>query len=47
MDVLTEALQTGAGMLWKVLWPLAFGYLVSAAIQVLVTRERMGRPRGA
>ena len=40
MEQLLEALHTGAGMLWKALWGLAFGYVISAAIQVLVTRER-------
>ena len=46
MDQLAEALQTGAGMLWKALWALIFGYTISAAIQVLVTREQMARALG-
>ena len=46
MESLTEALQTGAGMLWKALWALAFGYLISAGIQVFVTRARMGHALG-
>lgn len=46
MDQLAEALQTGAGMLWKALWALIFGYIVSAAIQVLVTREQMANALG-
>jgi uncharacterized membrane protein YraQ (UPF0718 family) len=41
MDQVLEALTTGAGMLWKALWALVFGYLISAAIQVLVTRKQM------
>jgi uncharacterized membrane protein YraQ (UPF0718 family) len=28
-------------MLWKALWALIFGYVISAGIQVLVTREQM------
>lgn len=46
MDQLAEALQTGAGMLWKALWALIFGYIVSAAIQVLVSRDQMARALG-
>ncbi|MDX6750650.1 permease [Geminicoccaceae bacterium 1502E] len=41
MEQVAEAFLTGAGMLWKALWALIFGYAVSAAIQVLVTREQM------
>lgn len=46
MHPLIEALYTSAGMLWKALWALSFGYMISAAIQVLVTREQMGRVLG-
>ena len=46
MDQLAEALQTSAGMLWKALWALIFGYIVSAGIQVLVTREQMAKALG-
>ena len=46
MDQVIEALQTGAGMLWKALWALIFGYIISAAIQVLVTREQMAKVLG-
>ncbi|PWG01952.1 permease [Sphingosinicella humi] len=46
MDQVIEALQTGAGMLWKALWALIFGYTISAAIQVLVTREQMAELLG-
>ena len=46
MDQVGEALYTGAGMLWKALWALAFGYLISAGIQVLITRERMAKTLG-
>ena len=46
MEQMLEALQTGAGMLWKALWALIFGYLISAAIQVLVTREQMAKALG-
>lgn len=46
MSPVVEALYTSAGMLWKALWALSFGYLISAAIQVLITREQMGRMLG-
>jgi uncharacterized membrane protein YraQ (UPF0718 family) len=46
MDQVAQAFYTGAGMLWKALWALIFGYTISAAIQVLVTREQMARALG-
>ena len=46
MDQALDALRTGAGMLWKALWALIFGYLISAGIQVIVTREQMARTLG-
>ncbi|MGH9457812.1 MAG: permease [Thermoanaerobaculia bacterium] len=46
MDRIAEALQTSAGMLWKALWALIFGYLISAGIQVIVSREQMARVLG-
>jgi hypothetical protein len=46
MDAVIEAVATGAAMLWKALWALAFGYLISAAIQVLVTRRQMAAVLG-
>ena len=46
MDQVWQALETGAGILWKALWALIFGYVVTSAIQVLVTREQMARVLG-
>lgn len=46
MDQIGEALLTSAGILWKALWALIFGYVVSAGIQVLITREQMARALG-
>ena len=40
------AIVTGAGILWKALWALIFGYLISAGIQVLVTRSQMAKTLG-
>lgn len=47
MEQLGEALYTSAGMLWKALWALILGYLISGGILVLVTREQMARSLGA
>ena len=44
--MILESLQTSAGMLWKALWALVFGYVISAGIQVLVTREQMANLLG-
>ena len=41
-----EAIVTGAGILWKALWALIFGYLISAGIQVLVSRSAMAKTLG-
>jgi uncharacterized membrane protein YraQ (UPF0718 family) len=46
VNQLLEALQTSGGLLWKTLWALIFGYLISAGIQVLITREQMARALG-
>lgn len=46
MDQIFAALVTGAGMLWKALWALIFGYLISAGIQVLVTKQQMAAMLG-
>lgn len=46
MDRVLEALMTGAGILWKALWALIFGYMISAAIQVLVSRKQMAKALG-
>ncbi|MBX3480691.1 MAG: permease [Caulobacter sp.] len=46
MDQIIDALVTGGGMLWKALWGLIFGYVISAGIQVLITRDAMARALG-
>ncbi|MFB2934581.1 hypothetical protein ACE1B6_04825 [Aerosakkonemataceae cyanobacterium BLCC-F154] len=45
-DQILSALITSAGILWKAFWALVFGYTVSAAIQVIVTRSQMARILG-
>jgi len=46
VDQVFEALLTSAGILWKAFWALVFGYAISAAIQVLITRSQMARILG-
>ena len=46
MEQVVDAVTTGAGMLWKALWGLVFGYVISAGIQVLITREQMANAIG-
>ena len=46
MDQVSAAFLTGGGMLWKAFWGLVFGYVISSAIQVLVTREQMAKALG-
>ncbi len=46
LDQIGQALLTSAGILWKSFWALVFGYTVSAAIQVVVTRSQMARVLG-
>ena len=46
MEQIGQAFYTGAGMLWKALWALIFGYIISSGIQVLITREQMAKTLG-
>ena len=41
-----EAAMTTLGFFWTALWAFCLGYIVSALIQVFVTRERMRRTMG-
>src|SRR3546814_15505685 len=43
MEQALDALLTGAGMLWKALWALIFGYIISAGIQVRSEERRVGK----
>jgi uncharacterized membrane protein YraQ (UPF0718 family) len=43
---LIEALQTTLSLIWYTLWAFILGYLLSAGIQVLVTRGQMARVLG-
>jgi hypothetical protein len=46
MDQLLQAIQTTGLLIWYTLWAFILGYLVSAGIQVLVTREQMAHVLG-
>jgi hypothetical protein len=37
MEQIIDAFLTGGGILWKALWALIFGYMISGGIQVLIT----------
>lgn len=41
-----EAARTSVGLFWTAFWAFGLGYLISALIQVLVTRERMEASMG-
>src|SRR5438132_11790871 len=48
LNAILHALQISLFMLWEVLWPLAFGFLLSAMIQTVVSKRSvanaLGRP---
>src|ERR1700686_615823 len=41
-----QGLQISLFMFWEVLWPLAFGFLLSAVVQVLVPKQAVARVLG-
>lgn len=42
----SEAVLTSLSFFWKALWAFIIGYIISSAIQVFVTRERMQKTMG-
>lgn len=42
-DQVVEALSTGFGMFWEILWALILGFALSAAIQSVISRSEMSR----
>ena len=46
VNAIWEALQMAFFMFWEVLWPLALGFLISAVVQSLVSREAVVRALG-
>jgi len=39
LGAIAHALQISLFMLWEVLWPLAFGFLLSAIVQTVVSKR--------
>jgi uncharacterized membrane protein YraQ (UPF0718 family) len=46
INAVLHALQISLFMFWEVLWPLAFGFLLSAVVQVLVPKQAVARVLG-
>ena len=46
VHALLSALATAFDMLWEVFWPLALGFVLSAIVQVLVSRKAVSRALG-
>jgi uncharacterized protein len=46
VNAVVHALQAAFFMFWEVLWPLAFGFLLSAVVQVLVPKQAVARVLG-
>lgn len=46
MEAIGRAVSVGAGLFWEAFWALAFGYIFSSLIQVLVPREVIARYLG-
>ena len=48
VEAVLHALQISVFMLWEVFWPLAFGFLLSAVVQTVVSKRAvagaLGRP---
>src|ERR1700694_1712182 len=46
VNAILHALQISFFMLWEVLWPLAFGFLLSAMVQTVVSKRAVARTIG-
>jgi uncharacterized protein len=46
VDAILHALQISFFMLWEVLWPLAFGFVLSALVQTVVSKRAVARTLG-
>jgi uncharacterized membrane protein YraQ (UPF0718 family) len=47
MQAILQALNSAFDMLWEVLWPLALGFILSATVQTLVSRNAVARTLGS
>jgi len=43
-DHIGSALRLSFAMFWQVLWPLALGFLLSAVVETLVSKQAVSRP---
>jgi uncharacterized membrane protein YraQ (UPF0718 family)/YHS domain-containing protein len=46
LNAILHALQISFFMLWEVLWPLALGFLISAMVQTVVSKQAVARALG-
>src|SRR6202165_1100976 len=46
VNAILHALQISFFMLWEVLWPLAFGFLISAMVQTVVSKRAVAKTLG-
>ena len=46
VNAVLHALQISFFMFWEVLWPLAFGFLLSAMVQTVVSKRAVARTLG-
>jgi uncharacterized membrane protein YraQ (UPF0718 family) len=46
METITNGVYAAAAMLWEMLWALVLGFGISAAMQVFVSKEKMGQMFG-
>src|SRR5947209_833812 len=47
LDAILRAIVEAFNMFWEVLWPLAIGFILSAVVQTLVSREAVARTLGS
>ena len=47
MQAILSALNEAFDMLWEVLWPLALGFILSAIVQTLVSRQAVAKTLGS
>lgn len=47
VEAILSALSQAFDMLWEVLWPLALGFILSAIVQTLVSRQAVARTLGS
>jgi uncharacterized protein len=47
VEAVWESVRIGAGLFWKAFWALAFGYAISAGIQVFLSRREAAKHLGS